>query len=129
MHTGLDAVDAATGEHILCTCALPSGALPALRAYVRAGMALYLQGKLPLLVDGRQSAGPLDLIAFMAQPGVRERVQRALAARRARMLAQGLPVPAKDFEMLAHVLHVSPDGRKAYVGEEWDLTRNGTRIM
>jgi hypothetical protein len=31
--------------------------------------------------------------------------------------------------MLPHVVHVSPDGRKVYIGDEHDVTRNGTRLM
>lgn len=59
----------------------------------------------------------------------RKQIKQACVRRRARLEAQGLPLPARDFDMIPHVVHVSPDGRKVYIGDEYDVTRNGTRIM
>ena len=68
----------------------------------------------------RSSAGPVDLAAFLAQPAAREDVRRALHRRRVRLAAAGLPVP-RDPHMMQHVVHVSPDARKVYVGDEREI--------
>lgn len=41
-------------------------------------LALYGEGRLPECTDGRLSAGPIDLAAFLAQPHVKEAVKQAL---------------------------------------------------
>ena len=55
-------------------------------------------------------------------------VQAALQGRAARLKAAGQEVPRRD-KMLPHVVHVSPDQRKVFVGDERDATRSGTRLM
>ena len=105
---GLDAIDASSGEHMLCTLPLPAAALSLatpllLRCCVRSRLAPWLEytflrgasricssdggaralqlwqsGELPECTDGRLSAGPVDMAAFLAQPPVREAVKQAL---------------------------------------------------
>lgn len=55
-------------------------------------------------------------------------VQGALQGRAARLKAAGREVPRRD-KMLPYVVHVSPDQRKVFVGDERDVTRSGTRLM
>ncbi len=55
-------------------------------------------------------------------------VQAAVQGRAARLKAAGREVPRRD-KMLPHVVHVSPDQRKVFIGDERDVTRSGTRLM
>ncbi|KAL3133730.1 hypothetical protein ABBQ32_008220 [Trebouxia sp. C0010 RCD-2024] len=78
LKAGLDVYDAGSGEHVLWACALPESALLALQPFICRGMQLFQEGKLPVCTDGRLSAGPLDLPAFLAQASVSESVKQAL---------------------------------------------------
>ncbi|KAL3143278.1 hypothetical protein ABBQ38_002121 [Trebouxia sp. C0009 RCD-2024] len=78
LKAGLDVSDAGSGEHVLWACALPDSAILALQPFICRGMQLFQEGKLPLCTDGRLSAGPLDLPAFLAQASVSESVKQAL---------------------------------------------------
>lgn len=44
----------------------------------RRALQLYQQGRLPECTDGRLSAGPVDIAAFLAQPHVKEAVKQAV---------------------------------------------------
>ena len=39
---------------------------------------LHMEGQLPVSSDGRLSAGPVDVAAFLAQPHIKEAVKQAL---------------------------------------------------
>ncbi|KAK9919052.1 hypothetical protein WJX75_009029 [Coccomyxa subellipsoidea] len=142
MAAGLDAHDSSSGEHVLWAAVLPSSALDLARPFVLRALQLYQEGRLPESTDGRLSAGPVDIAAFLAQPHIKEAVKQALHRRKARVGGGNSPEAApdepcaKDSEaskchalMLSHVVHVSPDSRKIYIGEECDVTRNGGSIM
>ena len=66
--------DVSTGEHVLCTGCLSRDTLSLLAPFVEAALGLYHAGQLPLCTDGRASAGPVDLHAFLNQPSVKEQV-------------------------------------------------------
>lgn len=55
-------------------------------------------------------------------------VEDAIKAKAARFKAAGKEVPSKD-KLLKYVVHVSPDQRKVFIGDERDTTRGGTRLM
>ncbi|DBA75057.1 TPA: hypothetical protein ACH3X1_010392 [Trebouxia sp. C0004] len=107
---GLDVYDAGCGEHVLWACALPTFALSAATPFICRGLQLFQEGKLPVCTDGRLSAGPLDLPAFLAQAGVGEAVRQALHKCKAAQPAHqathlpGLPSaepPGKTAELVA----------------------------
>lgn len=125
---GLTAFDAATGDHILQTRALPKGVLKLVSPFALRGVQLFTEKQLPYVTDGRASGGLIDVAAYLEQPDVQQQVEDALHSRAGRLKAAGLSVPKKA-QMLPHVVHVSPDGRKVYIGDEHDVTRNGTRLM
>lgn len=65
---GLHVTDADTGAHVLSCTALPPEVLPGLRPVMGRLLALAAAGALPEVTDGRVSAGPVDLRAFLALP-------------------------------------------------------------
>lgn len=125
---GLDAYDSGSREHILCTTALPRRAFDLAAPLVLRGLQLFQDRQLPESVDGRSSAGAIDLAAYLVQPHVQEATKQALHRRRVRLQAAGAAVP-RDPHMMQHVVHVSPDARKVYVGDEHDVTKHGGSIM
>ncbi|KAK9846170.1 hypothetical protein WJX84_001720 [Apatococcus fuscideae] len=64
---GLQAWDAASGEHILSTSRVSSEAIAHCSPFILRALELFGAGMLPLVVDGRASAGPVDLKAFLGQ--------------------------------------------------------------
>ena len=40
----------------------------------RRGLQLFESGQLPRITDGRASAGPIDLVEYLAQPDVQQQV-------------------------------------------------------
>ncbi|KAK9814732.1 hypothetical protein WJX72_010670 [[Myrmecia] bisecta] len=125
---GLDAFQSGSGEHVLWAVGLPAAVLPLASPLVLRAMQLFQEGQLPVCMDGRLSAGPVDLPTFLAQAWVQEAVKQALQRRKTRLEAAGQLV-AKERQMLCHVIHVSPDQRKVYIGDEHDVTGNGGSIM
>jgi hypothetical protein len=99
---GFDAADATTGEHVLSVLPLPRAAFASLRPFADRALDLFRAGALPLLTDGRVSAGPVDLVAFLAQRHAQQQVYQALARREARLRAAGLPLARNPHDNLAH---------------------------
>jgi hypothetical protein len=52
---------------------------------------------------------------------------QALMRRELRLRKAGQAVPQSPHQMLCYVVHVSPDGRKCYVGKATQLGRRGRR--
>ncbi len=59
---------------MLATLLLSSEALEQLRPFVYAAMRLWVHERLPVMTDGRASAGPVDLAAYLAQPHAQQQV-------------------------------------------------------
>ncbi|CAL8471179.1 g10721 [Coccomyxa elongata] len=139
---GLDALDSGSAEHVLWATALPRDAFDCARPFVLRAIQLYREGRLPECTDGRLSNGPVDIAAFLAQPHIKEAIQQALHRRKKRLSSMDGLEPSPDQAgirhaaasecnalMLSHVVHVSPDSRKIYIGEECDVTCKGGSIM
>ncbi|BDA46570.1 hypothetical protein COCOBI_09-0220 [Coccomyxa sp. Obi] len=139
---GLHAFDSGSGEHVLWATALPRVTFDCARPFVLRAVQLYREGRLPECTDGRVSAGPVDIAAFLAQPHIKEAIKQALHRRKKRLSSMDGLDPMSDQAsirsaaasecnalMLSHVVHVSPDSRKIYIGEECDVTRKGGSIM
>jgi hypothetical protein len=143
--SGVDAVDGRTGDLVLFTVAVPVTTARLAEPFVTAAIAAYYAGRLPDLRDGRESAGPVDVAAFLAEPKHAEAVEAALfrrkqrlaAARQASMAAAqagGTAPPAAEPSRTRHcelnfVIHVKHNQRAVYIGEEGDVTSNGNSIM
>ena len=135
---GLHLFDATSAEHVLSTGALPDEAFFALVPFVERALELYQRRSLPVNQDGRSSCGPVDLAAFMALPSVQAQVHDALRRRRERILglvgvlekaSEAELLPRFPRELLSHVVHVSPNQRTVFVGDECDTTSNGKPLM
>jgi hypothetical protein len=66
----------------------------------------FADGKVEPGLDGRYSAGPLDVSAFLASPAIAGSVDALVARRQQRNLAKGVPAGAKSTH-LPYVVHVS----------------------
>ena len=53
---------------------------------------------------------------------------QALHRRRARLESAGIE-PTRDNCAATHVVHVHPDGRRVFIGDEHDVTAHGGNIM
>lgn len=69
--------------------ALPQDAISGVAPFALRALRLFHEGRLPEQRDGRESAGPVDVVAFLQDPKVVEEVEAALGRRRARLAAQG----------------------------------------
>lgn len=135
---GLHLFDATSAEHVLSTWKLPEEAFFAMVPFVERALQLYQSRSLPVNQDGRSSCGPVDLAAFMALPSVQLQVHDALRRRRERILGlagvlekagEGDLMPRFPRELLGLVVHVSPNQRTVFVGDECDTTSNGKPLM
>lgn len=143
--TGVDAVDGRNGDLVLFTVAVPESTARLAEPFVTAAIAAYYAHRLPDLRDGRESAGPVDVAAFLAEPKHAEAVEAALFRRKQRLAAArhaaveaakeaGAPAPAAEPARTRHcelnfVIHVKHNQRAVYIGEEGDVTSHGNSIM
>jgi len=124
---GLNVYDGNSCEFILATREVPSSLYSTIDPFMHAALEMFQDGKLPLICDGRAAAGPVDLVAFLQRPSIKEKVERALHRRRERLGLAGKR-RCREQEVM-HVVHVKPTGRSVYIGDEFDRTVNGTKIM
>ena len=142
---GVDAIDGRNGDLVLFTVAVPVSTARLAEPFVTAAIAAYYANRLPDLRDGRESAGPVDVAAFLAEPKHAEAVEAALFRRKQRLAAArqatvvaaqaaGTAPPAAEASRTRHcelnfVIHVKHNQRAVYIGEEGDVTSNGNSIM
>lgn len=72
---------------------------------------LFSEGRLPEVRDGRESAGPVDVVAFLQDPRAAEEVEAALGRRRARAAARAGGGPRAEENRataLSKVVHGAP---------------------
>lgn len=124
---GLTIYDGSSGEFVLATREVPDSFYTAIDPFIHAALELFQDGKLPTICDGRAAAGPVDLVAFLQRPCIKEKVERALHRRRERLGLVG-KLRCREQEVM-HVVHVKPTGRSVYIGDEFDRTVNGSKIM
>ena len=77
---------------MLTTTALPPAALHHAAPALLKALRLFQVGALPECADGRVSAGPIDLAAYLAQPQVQEAVRLAAHRRAERLKREGMEV-------------------------------------
>lgn len=75
--------------------------------FVLAAMQLHAQGELEPGNEGRYSAGPLNLAAYLAHPPVADMVDRTVERRQQRNADSGLP-PGNRSRHLPFIVHVRP---------------------
>jgi hypothetical protein len=142
---GVDAVDSRNGQLALFTLAVPPETIRLAEPFVTVAIAAYYAGRLPELRDGRESAGPVDVAAFLAEPKHAEAVEAALFRRKQRLAtahsaavaaarAAGTALPAAEPARTRHcelnfLVHVKHNQRAVYIGEEGDVTCHGNSIM
>ncbi|KAK9845126.1 hypothetical protein WJX74_010866 [Apatococcus lobatus] len=126
---GVHAWDASSGEHILSTIGLTSEVVASCGPFILRMLELFRAGLLPVNRDGRASAGPIDIKAFLGQPEVAEQVRQAQHRRTIRLRAAGKP-QQEGPQQLRHVVHISTDMRKVWIGDaEGDRTMGGRDRM
>ena len=123
--SGLDAYDTElNNEHFLSVQHVRRDTLELAEPFVLKAVSLYNQGKLPICDDGRAAAGPIDLPNYLEEPRVRADVDAALQKRWERI---GEEEPRA--QALRYVVHINPNLRTFYIGDEHDRTVNGTKPM
>lgn len=75
--------------------------------FVLAAMQLHAQGELEPGNEGRYSAGPLDLAAYLGSPHIADAVDRAVERRQVRNTEAGLPAGSRS-RHLPFVVQVRP---------------------
>jgi len=160
LHTALFGCDQRIGpEEIVCgvdvvtsgsppflrTAALPRAAFEGCFPFLRKALRGVAEGKLPLIQPQRVSAGPVDMVKFMAHPKNGERLARAMERSEPKFDAQIIaehsekccssaeaegkpPLLCAGLKMetrKAMHLHVRPDGKGAYIGSGFDRTDTG----
>ena len=128
-------------EHVLWATSLPAAALASLRHYMEGFLLDFQNGNLPINTDGRVSCGPVNLNHFIALPSNQAAIQEALQRRRRRLVEQEVQArraaeaaapaapPRPSRELLSHVVHVAPNQRQVYIGDEHDVTATGKPVM
>ncbi|KAK9790104.1 hypothetical protein WJX73_004826 [Symbiochloris irregularis] len=113
---GLDAFDTASGEHVLWATAAPPDFLTMAAPAALRVLELHASGGLKDNVDGRASAGQLDLAAFLAQPSIQETLRQACRGGQ-QTCNTSCDREAAGVNPAWGPIRVSPDGRKA--GLHW----------
>jgi hypothetical protein len=131
LRAGLDGYDTrappdAGSEPFLMVRCVSLDTLRLAQPFVGAAIAAFYAGKLPELRDGRESAGPVDVPAFLAEARNAEAVEAALFRRKARLGGGGSRGRSVELNFVVHVKHNS---RAMYIGEECDVTASGKSVM
>ena len=71
---GLEVFEKRSGQHVLTGAAVPLEILCKGFPAIQCVLHRFYEGRLPINIDGRANAGPVDLKAFLAQPRVQKEV-------------------------------------------------------